>query len=52
MLLFCCCCLVAFSSLLKLTPTIRSIGGTYLTLLNTIANLGGTWPVFFCVAVS
>lgn len=24
-----------------------SIGGTYLTLLNTFANLGGTWPKFF-----
>ena len=24
-----------------------SIGGTYLTLLNTITNLGGTWPKFF-----
>jgi hypothetical protein len=23
------------------------IGGTYLTLLNTISNLGGTWPRFF-----
>jgi Acetyl-coenzyme A transporter 1 len=22
----------------------KSIGGTYLTLLNTIANFGGTWP--------
>ncbi len=25
----------------------ESIGGTYMTLLNTIANLGGTWPKFF-----
>jgi len=24
-----------------------SIGGTHLTLLNTITNLGGTWPKFF-----
>jgi PAT family acetyl-CoA transporter-like MFS transporter 1 len=24
-----------------------SIGGTYMTLLNTISNLGGTWPGFF-----
>ncbi|KAJ3117381.1 hypothetical protein HK098_006260 [Nowakowskiella sp. JEL0407] len=24
-----------------------AIGGTYMTLLNTIANLGGTWPNFF-----
>eukprot|EP00475_Leptophrys_vorax_P013550 TRINITY_DN19921_c0_g2_i1.p1 TRINITY_DN19921_c0_g2~~TRINITY_DN19921_c0_g2_i1.p1 ORF type:complete len:300 (-),score=72.98 TRINITY_DN19921_c0_g2_i1:31-930(-) len=24
-----------------------SIGGTYMTLVNTIANLGGTWPKFF-----
>eukprot|EP01133_Synstelium_polycarpum_P012992 gene12992-15282_t len=24
----------------------KNIGGTYLTLLNTIANLGGTWPKF------
>ena len=23
------------------------IGGTYLTLLNTVANLGGTWPRYF-----
>ncbi|KAI9220774.1 acetyl-coenzyme A transporter 1-domain-containing protein [Blastocladiella britannica] len=23
------------------------IGGTYMTLLNTISNLGGTWPKFF-----
>ncbi|KAJ3202315.1 hypothetical protein HDU67_000642 [Dinochytrium kinnereticum] len=23
------------------------IGGTYMTLLNTISNLGGTWPRFF-----
>ena len=23
------------------------IGGTYLTLLNTVSNLGGTWPRFF-----
>ena len=22
----------------------KSIGGTYLTLLNTVANFGGTWP--------
>eukprot|EP00013_Stygamoeba_regulata_P020339 CAMPEP_0177654508 /NCGR_PEP_ID=MMETSP0447-20121125/14375_1 /TAXON_ID=0 /ORGANISM="Stygamoeba regulata, Strain BSH-02190019" /LENGTH=591 /DNA_ID=CAMNT_0019158173 /DNA_START=194 /DNA_END=1969 /DNA_ORIENTATION=- len=25
----------------------QSIGGTYLTLLNTISNFGGTWPRFF-----
>ncbi|KAK9763505.1 hypothetical protein K7432_009748 [Basidiobolus ranarum] len=24
-----------------------AIGGTYMTLLNTISNLGGTWPKFF-----
>ena len=23
------------------------IGGTYLTLLNTVSNLGGTWPRYF-----
>ncbi|KAJ2703058.1 hypothetical protein FB645_004050 [Coemansia sp. IMI 203386] len=23
------------------------IGGTYMTLLNTLSNFGGTWPVFF-----
>ncbi|GAA5958248.1 hypothetical protein JCM3765_004768, partial [Sporobolomyces pararoseus] len=23
------------------------IGGTYMTLLNTVSNLGGTWPKFF-----
>ncbi|CEO99894.1 hypothetical protein PBRA_007628 [Plasmodiophora brassicae] len=27
-----------------------SIGGTYMTLLNTITNLGGTWPKFFVLA--
>jgi hypothetical protein len=26
------------------------IGGTYLTLLNTISNLGGTWPRYFVLA--
>ena len=26
------------------------IGGTYLTLLNTVSNLGGTWPRFFVLA--
>ncbi|KAA8499441.1 putative membrane protein [Porphyridium purpureum] len=26
-----------------------SIGGTYLTLLNTISNLGGTWPKVFAL---
>jgi len=26
------------------------IGGTYLTLLNTVSNLGGTWPRFFILA--
>ena len=25
----------------------ESIGGTYMTLVNTIANLGSTWPKFF-----
>lgn len=25
------------------------IGGTYMTLLNTLSNLGGTWPRFFVV---
>jgi PAT family acetyl-CoA transporter-like MFS transporter 1 len=24
-----------------------AIGGTYMTLLNTISNLGGTWPRYF-----
>ncbi|KAJ2691420.1 hypothetical protein GGH99_002435 [Coemansia sp. RSA 1285] len=24
-----------------------AIGGTYMTLLNTLSNFGGTWPVFF-----
>ncbi|PVV02566.1 hypothetical protein BB560_002977 [Smittium megazygosporum] len=24
-----------------------SIGGTYMTLLNTLSNFGGTWPVYF-----
>ncbi|OMJ08591.1 hypothetical protein AYI69_g11016, partial [Smittium culicis] len=23
------------------------IGGTYMTLLNTLSNFGGTWPVYF-----
>lgn len=23
------------------------VGGTYMTLLNTVSNLGGNWPVFF-----
>jgi MFS transporter, PAT family, solute carrier family 33 (acetyl-CoA transportor), member 1 len=26
------------------------IGGTYLTLLNTVSNLGGTWPRYFILA--
>jgi len=26
------------------------IGGTYMTLLNTVSNLGGTWPRFFVLA--
>eukprot|EP00485_Elphidium_margaritaceum_P016518 CAMPEP_0202728330 /NCGR_PEP_ID=MMETSP1385-20130828/185572_1 /ASSEMBLY_ACC=CAM_ASM_000861 /TAXON_ID=933848 /ORGANISM="Elphidium margaritaceum" /LENGTH=515 /DNA_ID=CAMNT_0049394577 /DNA_START=41 /DNA_END=1589 /DNA_ORIENTATION=- len=25
----------------------ETIGGTYLTLLNTVSNLGGTWPKYF-----
>lgn len=24
-----------------------AIGGTYMTLLNTVSNLGGTWPKYF-----
>eukprot|EP01104_Vermistella_antarctica_P004220 TRINITY_DN14711_c0_g1_i1.p1 TRINITY_DN14711_c0_g1~~TRINITY_DN14711_c0_g1_i1.p1 ORF type:complete len:645 (+),score=92.82 TRINITY_DN14711_c0_g1_i1:352-2286(+) len=28
----------------------KQIGGTYLTLLNTCSNLGGTWPKFFVLA--
>mmetsp|Transcript_4955 Transcript_4955/g.8599 ORF Transcript_4955/g.8599 Transcript_4955/m.8599 type:complete len:279 (+) Transcript_4955:1-837(+) len=30
----------------------NSIGGTYLTLLNTISNLGGIWPKFFVLALT
>jgi len=26
------------------------IGGTYLTLLNTVTNLGGTWPRYFVLS--
>ena len=26
------------------------IGGTYLTLLNTVSNLGGTWPRYFVLS--
>ena len=26
------------------------IGGTYMTLLNTISNLGGTWPKYFILS--
>ena len=29
-----------------------SIGGTYMTLLNTLSNLGGTWPKYFVLLVS
>ena len=27
-----------------------SIGGSYMTLLNTVANMGGSWPKFFVFA--
>jgi len=26
-----------------------SIGGTYMTLLNTVSNMGGNWPVYFAL---
>ena len=28
------------------------IGGTYMTLLNTLSNLGGTWPRYFVLKVN
>lgn len=27
------------------------VGGTYMTLLNTVANLGGNWPVTLALSV-
>lgn len=26
-----------------------SVGGTYMTLLNTVTNLGGNWPTFLAL---
>ncbi|EGG25128.1 putative acetyl-CoA transporter [Cavenderia fasciculata] len=36
---------------LKISEKNHHIGGTYLTFLNTIANLGGTWPKFLILTL-